>query len=164
MRRNPVSSWWNQAAAGTTRRFAAMMIFVACALATGCKGTFLELQFTGPTSPDVRIRMTLTLTPAGGGRVTNSTGFVPRAAEPPDWQSEAPIRLPASLALQLDGKSGTLRIDAEALDASLMDRASDSAKAISLTKEPIWPNPLASASQTTTIMDGQTWTVVMNLQ
>lgn len=103
--------------------------------ATGCaKGTYLEIRFTGSGLPDIyAIRVALTLTPptSDGGR---SIGTV---------DAGSIIKLPTSMAFQLDGETGSLQVDAFALDMTGRE--------------------VARASGTTEIMHAKTWTLVLNL-
>jgi hypothetical protein len=113
-----------------------LALLVAVGLsATGCaKGTYLEVKFTGSQLPDIYgIRVMLTLTPAtdAGGR---SIGTV---------DSGTVIKLPTSMAFQLDSETGSLQVDAAALDMNGRE--------------------VARASATTNIMHAKTWTLVLNL-
>ncbi len=103
--------------------------------ATGCaKGTYLEVRVTGSDLPDIyALRVALTLTPptdAGGSAIdTIDTGAV--------------IKLPTSMAFQLDTETGSLQVAVTALDQT--------------------GRQVGAASTTTTIKRAQTWTVVLNL-
>jgi hypothetical protein len=117
---------------------AALALLIGLGLAAaGCaKGTYLEVNVTGTGLPEIhRIDVTLTLTPADGGQVLVSKG--------PVENNGAIIKLPTSFAFKLDSESGTLQVSAVAFDAS--------------------ERPVAVASGSTTIMHGQTWTIVLNL-
>lgn len=123
------------------RPFGALALLVGlCLSATGCaKGTYLEIMFTGPaTLPAVRLQLDLTLTGPNG--VTQSHDLVPAA-------TEQPTNLPASMALKLDSESGTLKIDATAIEPAAGG-----------------PRVVGRGSNTTTIMHGETWTVNVPIQ
>jgi len=105
---------------------------------SGCsKGTYLVLSFEGTTLPAVYgIRVSLTVH-APDGTTRQSVGTLPAA------DNTSAIPLPTSAAFKLDDQTGTLDIQAEALD---------------LEKKTI-------AKQTVTgsaIHHGQTWTVTLS--
>lgn len=102
--------------------------------ATGCaKGTYLEINFTGPAAlPAVRLQLDLTLTGPGGSPVTTSHDLVPAL-------TESAVKLPVSMALKLDDDSGSLHIAATAIDST--------------------PKVVGMGMNTTMIMHAETWTV-----
>jgi hypothetical protein len=122
----------------TGTRAAALALLMGLGLAAaGCaKGTYLEVSVTGTNIPEIHsIVVTLVLTPTDGGQVLESQG--------PVGNNGAAIKLPTSFAFKLDSENGSLQVSAVAFDGS--------------------GKPVAVASNNTTIMHGQTWTIVLNL-
>lgn len=111
-----------------------VLAFAACAGATSCKkGTYLEVDFKGAALPPVNhIAFSLTL-----ADLSVAAGNLP-----PDATATTVVKLPASAAFQLDDQSGTLAIAATAYDAA--------------------GTVLGMAKTSTTIMHGETWTVVLD--
>ena len=107
-------------------------LLLALTSLTCAKGTYLEVQFTGTGLPEIRsIAVDLTLTETDGGVVRSHDVIKPGG----------PIALPATMAFKLDSENGTLSVAATALGAQDQE--------------------VATASKTTTIMHGQTWTIVL---
>lgn len=128
----------HRAARALVSRLAPLALLVIASLGGCAKGTYLEINFTGPALlPPVRVQVDLTLTGPGGSPVTTSHDLVPAA-------TEAPVRLPASMALKLDDDSGTLHIGATAIDAN--------------------QKTVGTAMADTTVMHGETWTVNVPFQ
>jgi len=121
---------------GLNRRGRPLLLALALTLfaTAGCrKGTYLEVRFLGDGLPEIwNIALGLSLTPAGG-----ATKTVTQALTPPT--AGQPFHFPTSMALKLNDDSGTLRIDGQAQDAN--------------------GAVVATATQTTTVMHDQTWSV-----
>jgi hypothetical protein len=126
-----------RAGAGVAAALALAWLMSLGLAAVGCaKGTYLEVSVTGTYIPEIHsIIVTLVLTPTDGGQILESQG--------PVGNNGAALKLPTSFAFKLDSESGTLQVSAVAYDAS--------------------GKPVAVASNSTTIMHGQTWTIVLNL-
>jgi hypothetical protein len=102
--------------------------------AAGCaKGTYLEVEFTGSAQAEIHaIRVDLALTPPNGATQQSSDTI----------KTGSVIKLPTSMAFKLDTETGSLKVDATLLG--------------------LGNEKLGSASKNTTIMRGETWTVVLN--
>ena len=111
-----------------------MLAILLGSLAMGCsKGTYLELRFSGAGLPEVdSIEVQLTLTPPNGGATLTSRGAV-------SLPNDAAIPLPTEMVFKLDSETGALRIDATAMGPG--------------------GGRVATATATTDIRHGQTWTV-----
>jgi len=123
-------------------RVAALLLaFGGAAAAAGCnRGTFLEVRFKGdPPRPVEAIRVKLTLLPGPNSNPLQSIDTVPHA----DAGIPLPLTFPTSMVFQLNGDSGSLRVDAEALGVG--DRA-----------------VVATATANTSVMHAKTWHVDIN--
>jgi hypothetical protein len=121
------------------RHLVVVCLLLAAGSAIGCaKGTYLQVNFTGGGLPEIRgIAVELTLTDSAGV-VTHSRGKPLRREG-----NDPKITLPTSAAFVLDSESGTLTINASAL--GIEDQVVATA-----------------SSETTTIMHGKTWVVVVD--
>jgi len=120
----------------TTRRRLWFAVLMTLGLTTGCKGTYLEVVFTGTVAAPIH-RIVVDLTLLDAPRATSfQRGNLPNEAD------GGVITLPTSAAFLLNDESGRLAVAATALGAN---------RDVLATAGPV----------TTTIKHGETWTITM---